>query len=42
MVVSQQVKALIGYQAGASSHTVNPPFAPQEMWDPTVSVVTVT
>ena len=37
MVVSQQVKALAGYQAGASSHAMNPPFAPQEMWDPTHS-----
>ena len=42
MVVSQQVKALAGYQAGTSSHTMNPPFAPQEMWDPTVSMAMVT
>lgn len=42
MVVFQQVKALAGYQAGASSHTMNPPFVPQEMWDPTVSMVMVT
>ena len=40
--MSQQVKALAGYQAGTSSHTMNPPFAPQEMWDPTVSMAMVT
>ena len=40
--MSQQVKALAGYQAGASSHTMNPPFVPQEMWDPIVSMVMVT
>ena len=32
------IKALVGYQACASSHTMNPPFAPREMWDPTVSM----
>ena len=36
------IKALAGYQAGTSSHTMNPPFAPQEMWDPTVSMAMVT
>ena len=25
MVVSQQVKALVGYQAGTSGHTMDPP-----------------
>ena len=38
VVVSQQVKALVRYQAGASSFTMDPPFAPREMWDPTVSM----
>ena len=42
MAVSQQVMALAGYQAGTSSHIMNPPFAPQEMWEPTVSMAMVT
>lgn len=32
------VEALVEYQACASSHTMNPPFAPLEMRDPTVSM----
>lgn len=32
------IKALVGCQARASSHTMNPPFAPLEMRDPTVSM----
>ena len=42
VVVSQQVKALVRYQAGASSFTMDPPFAPREMWDPTKSKAMVT
>ena len=42
MVVSQQVKALVRYEAGASSFTMDPPFAPREMWNPTVSMAMVT
>ena len=42
VVVSQQVKALVRYQAGTSSFTMDPPFAPREMWDPTKSKAMVT
>ena len=42
MVVSQKVKALVRYEAGVSSFTMDSPFAPREMWDPTVSMAMVT